>query len=66
MIKTFSQWVAEKEMRPTEACTDTGAIAGFARPVFGVLQTRMYPPPVLLDDEKKKKKKRHGTNLQEL
>lgn len=45
-MESFKKWLM-KEM------TDTGQVAHFARPIFGV-KRRMYPPPVIIKPNVKK------------
>ena len=62
-MESFSKWLDEEELKTSEVSTCTGQIAGFARPIFGVLNTRMYAPPVMLQVSNEDKKKKDGKNL---
>ena len=54
-MKKFTEWLKERETKQQEACTDTGDIAHFVRPVIPCYRRRMYTDPV--DMMKKENKK---------
>ena len=62
-MESFRKWLNKQELPAREACTDTGDIAHFARPVIpGFAYRRMYTDPILMDKEEEKRKKREGRN----
>lgn len=52
-MESFRKWLAKQKLPAQEACTDTGDVAYFARPVIPAY-VKMYPKPVMMDEKKKK------------
>lgn len=57
-MKTFKDWVTEKEQVHKETSTSTADVAHFARPVIGGPAVEREFPELIATDEKKKKKLR--------